>query len=155
MIEGLDLAQDARQELISFYVAERAFGLEIGQVREIRGWTPTTRLPHTPVYVKGVINLRGTILPIIDLAARLGLPPITPTARHVVMVVQQGSRVLGLLVDAVSDIICVPQAEIQAPPDLAQTEVRHFVTGLFPLGDQMVSLSSLAHILPGSEAQAA
>ena len=74
-------------------------------VREIRGWTPATPLPRSPSYMKGVINLRGIVLPIIDLGDRFGLKTAEPTARHVIMVAHIGSRMVGLLVDAVSDIV--------------------------------------------------
>ena len=81
-------------------------------VREIRGWTPATALPHAPAYVRGVINLRGSVLPIVDLAAapRLSRRP-TPSARHVIIVVQVGAQIVGLLVDAVSDILTLTTDE--------------------------------------------
>ena len=74
-------------------------------VREIRGWTPATALPHAPAYVRGVINLRGSVLPIVDLAERLGFPQTEATQRHVIIVVQVDAQIVGLLVDAVSDIL--------------------------------------------------
>ncbi len=76
-------------------------------VREIRGWTPATALPRAPGFVRGVINLRGVVLPIIDLADRLGFAPAEPTPRHVIIVAQTGRQIVGLLVDAVSDIIAM------------------------------------------------
>lgn len=77
-----------RRELISFRIGAQEFCVDIMAVREIRGWTPATPLPHSPAYVRGVINLRGAVLPIVDLAERLGLPPSTPTQRHVIIVAQ-------------------------------------------------------------------
>ena len=81
------------------------FCIDIMSVREIRGWTPATALPHAPAYVRGVINLRGSVLPIVDLAERLGFPPTDASARQVIIVVQVGAQIVGLLVDAVSDIL--------------------------------------------------
>ena len=95
------------RELISFRIGDQEFCVDIMAVREIRGWTPATALPHSPAYVQGVINLRGAVLPIVDLAARLGLKPAEPTVRHVIIVAQVGEQVVGLLVDAVSDILTV------------------------------------------------
>src|SRR5690554_684133 len=95
----------ARRELIAFRIGEQEFCVDIMAVREIRGWTPATPLPRTPDYMKGVINLRGAVLPIIDLSGRFGLGDTEPSARHVIMVVQIDGRMVGLLVDAVSDIL--------------------------------------------------
>ncbi|KAK0351141.1 hypothetical protein LTR94_026171 [Friedmanniomyces endolithicus] len=124
-------------------------------VREIRGWTPATPLPRSPSYMKGVINLRGAVLPIIDLGARFGLETTEPTARHVIMVAHVGGRLVGLLVDAVSDILAMNDAAIQATPDVARDQVKTFVKGIFSIEGRMISLIDLEHILPRQEAQAA
>ena len=91
----------SQRELIAFRIGRQEFCVDIMSVREIRGWTPATPLPRSPGYMKGVINLRGTVLPIIDLGARFGLETSEPTARHVIMVANIGGRTVGLLVDAV------------------------------------------------------
>src|SRR2546423_1654191 len=91
-------------ELITFRVGAQDFCVQAISVKEIRGWTPATPLPDSPAYVRGAINLRGAVLPIVDLAARLELAETTATARHVVIVVWIGARQVGLLVDAVCDI---------------------------------------------------
>ena len=88
-------------------------------VREIRGWTPATPMPHAPSYVLGVINLRGAVLPIIDLSARLGMKPAEPTARHVIIVAQVKRKIVGLLVDAVSDILTINDDNIQPTPEIS------------------------------------
>ncbi len=97
------------RELMAFRIGAQEFCVDIMAVREIRGFAPATPLPQSPAFVRGVINLRGAVLPIIDLSARLGFPPAEPTARHVIMVVQVGNQTVGLLVDAVSDILTVAQ----------------------------------------------
>ena len=145
----------ARRELIAFRIADQEFCVDIMQVREIRGWTPATPLPRTPSFMKGVINLRGAVLPIVDLGARLGLTTSEPSARHVIMVVNVGGRTIGLLVEAVSDIINVSDDMVQPTPDVACDQVKTFVKGLFAIDGRMVSLISLDRVLPEPEAEAA
>lgn len=144
-----------RRELISFRIGAQEFCVDIMAVREIRGWTPATPLPHAPAYVRGVINLRGAVLPIVDLAERLGLPPSEPTQRHVIIVAQVAKQVVGLLVDAVSDILTVGDEQLQPPPDVAAERVRLFVRGLLAIEKRMVSLLSLDRVLPAPELEAA
>jgi purine-binding chemotaxis protein CheW len=146
----------ADRELIAFRIGDQEFCVDIMQVREIRGWAPATPLPRTPSYMKGVINLRGSVLPIVDLGARLGLTTTCePTARHVIMVVNVGERTMGLLVDAVSDIISLADSQVQAVPDVASDQVKAFVKGLFGIDGRMISLITLDRILMDSEAEAA
>ncbi len=145
----------SRRELIAFRIADQEFCVDIMQVREIRGWTPATPLPRTPSDVKGVINLRGAVLPIVDLGARLGLTTEEPSARHVIMVVTVGGRTLGLLVEAVSDIINLSDDMVQPTPDVACDQVKAFVKGLFAIDGRMISLISLDRVLPEMEAEAA
>ena len=147
-------ANDSR-ELIAFRIGSQEFCVDIMSVREIRGWTPATPLPRSPGYMKGVINLRGTVLPIIDLGARFGLTTSEPTARHVIMVAHIGSRMVGLLVDAVSDILQMSDAAVQPTPDVASDRVKTFVQGILSLDGRMISLIDLEHILPQVEAEAA
>ncbi|MFN3512927.1 MAG: chemotaxis protein CheW [Phenylobacterium sp.] len=149
------IAAGHRRELIAFRIGDQEFCVDIMQVREIRGWTPATPLPRTPSYIKGVINLRGAVLPIVDLGARLGLATTEPTARHVIMVVNVGSRTLGLLVEAVSDIINLSDDMVQPTPDIACDQVKSFVKGLFAIDGRMISLISLDRVLQETEAEAA
>src|SRR3712207_109312 len=127
-----------RRELISFRIGAQEFCVDIMAVREIRGWTPATPLPHAPAYARGGINLRGAVLPVVDLAERLGLPPSEPTQRHVIIVAQVAGQVVGLLVDAVSDILTVGDQLVQPPPEVASERVRHFVRGLLAIEKRMV-----------------
>jgi len=141
----------AGRELISFRIGAQEFCVNIMEVREIRGWTPATALPQAPAFVRGVINLRGAVLPIVDLGARLGLGAADPTARHVIIVAQVQNQVVGLLVDAVSDILTVTDEEIQPTPDVASEMVRTFVRGLLAIDGRMVSFISLDRVLPDRE----
>ena len=105
--------------------------------------------------MKGVINLRGAVLPIVDLGARFGLTTSDPTARHVIMVARIGGRTVGLLVDAVSDIIQLTDEQVQPTPDVASDHVKTFVKGIFAIDGRMISLIELDRIVPESEAEAA
>lgn len=145
----------ASRELISFRIGEQEFCVDIMVVREIRGWTPATPLPRSPSFLRGVINLRGAVLPIVDLAARLGFEATDPTQRHVIIVAQIERQVVGLLVDAVSDILTVSDDIVQPPPDVASEMVRNFVQGLLAIEGRMISLISLDRILPNADLEAA
>ena len=155
MNDPINPGAGTRRELIAFRIGDQEFCVDIMAVREIRGWTQATPLPRTPAFVKGVINLRGAVLPIIDLGGRLGLATSEPTARHVIMVVMVGERTMGLLVDAVSDIINLTDEAVQPTPDVACDMVKTFVKGLFAIEGRMVSLISLDHVMPELEAEAA
>lgn len=142
-------------EFVAFRIGQQEFCIDIMSVREIRGWTPATSIPHAPSYVRGVINLRGAVLPIVDLAARLGLSSNEPTARHVIIVTQVGERMAGILVDAVSDILSTDERSIQATPDVASNLARSFVRGVMALDGRMISIITLENILPPAEREAA
>lgn len=131
------------RELITFQVEGQVFALDIMAIREIRAWTPATRLPRVPEYVAGVVNLRGTVLPVIDLAARLGWTPVEATPRHAIIVTQLGSRQTGLIVESVSDIVTIDTDTLQAPPATADSSVLPFLQGLAALDDQMVMVLDL------------
>lgn len=143
------------EEFVAFRVGAQEFCIDIMSVREIRGWAPATPIPHAPRFVRGVINLRGAVLPIVDLAGRLGLPSAEPTARHVIIVTQIGERLAGILVDAVSDILTADEKTIQDTPDVASDLARSFVRGVLALDGRMISIITLENILPTSEREAA
>jgi purine-binding chemotaxis protein CheW len=97
----------ANRQYITFIANGQEFAANIMAIREIRGWTDTTALPHVPDFVRGVINLRGNVLPVVDLKARLGLGMTDATPKHVIIVIAHGNKTTGILVEAVSDIITV------------------------------------------------
>jgi purine-binding chemotaxis protein CheW len=144
-------ADAVAHELIAFRVGAQEFCVNIMSVCEIRGWTEATVLPQAPKYVRGVINLRGAVLPIVDFAMRIGLPSTEPTARHVVIMTQIAHQQVGLLVDAVSDILTISDDSIQPTPDIASELVKEFVEGLLPVDSRMISLISLANMLRTEE----
>jgi purine-binding chemotaxis protein CheW len=143
------------RELIAFRVGDQEFCVNIMSVREIRGWTPATPMPHVPPYMLGVINLRGAVLPIVDFSARLGMKPAEPTVRHVIIVAQVSSQVVGLLVDAVSDILTVSGADIQPTPAIASEFERSFARGVLAIEGRMICLVELESVFPHEEREAA
>lgn len=145
--DDVESGQD-RLELISFRIGEQEYCVDIMAVREIRGWAPATPLPQSPPYVRGVINLRGAVLPVIDLANRLGFGVTEPSARNVIIVVRIGGRVVGLLVDAVSEILTTTPDAIQPTPDVACEAVKRFVKGILAFEGRMISWIVLDQVLP-------
>ena len=143
------------RELISFRIGAQEFCVDIMAIREIRGWTAATALPQSPSFVKGVINLRGAVLPIVDLASRLGFESTQANDRNVIIVAQIGEQVVGLLVDAVSDILTVTDDVIQPTPDVASETAKTFVRGLIAMDGRMISLIGLDRVLPDLELEAA
>ncbi|WP_068089683.1 chemotaxis protein CheW [Novosphingobium rosa] len=141
-----------QRELITFEVAGQVFGLDIMAIREIRAWTPTTRLPHVPAYVAGVVNLRGTVLPVVDLAARLGWEPTAPTPRHAIIVTQLGGKSCGLIVDAVSDIVTIDGDTLQQPPTTSGDPIVSFLEGLAAIDERMVMVLNLAALAEDHQA---
>lgn len=136
------------RELVSFRVGQQDYCVDIMTVREIRGWTPATVLPHAPAYVMGVINLRGAVVPIVDLAARLGLGSLAPSTRHVIIIAVIDGQTVGLLVDAVSDILGVAPDTIQPTPGLAADATKAFVEGVIAIDNRMLRLIDLEAVLP-------
>lgn len=143
-------------ELIAVRIGDQQFAIDIMSVREIRGWTTSTPLPHAPAHVLGMINLRGAILPVVDLGARLGRGASVPSASSVVVVAQIHNREVGLLVDAVVDILTVTENLLQPPPEIGSGNIREFVRGVMTIDSGIVSLLSLDNVLPADvDAQAA
>lgn len=132
------------RQYITFVANGQEFASSIMAIREIRGWSDTTPLPHGPDYVRGVINLRGLVLPVVDLKARLGLGVTEATPKHVIIVISSGTRQTGLLVDAVSDIIALGDADIQPPPDIMGNAAETFIDGIAVRDGRMVTLLGIA-----------
>ena len=142
-------------ELISFEIGGQEFCIEITAVREIRGWTPATPMPQTPGYVLGVINLRGAVMPVIDLRNRIGLGVTEPSSRHVIVVVQHLDRMAGLLVDAVQETFMVDTSLMQDPPAMDALSSELFVDAIIPLEGRMLSRLVVGALLPADALRAA
>lgn len=130
-------------QFISFRVGDEEYGVDIMLVREIKGWVGVTSLPNTPKYMRGVLNLRGTIVPIFDLRCRFGMERTEASKMHVVVIVQVGDRTMGILVDAVSDILTVTEDDINQVPDIDQRSDGEYLKGLLTVNDRMVALLNL------------
>lgn len=140
---------EPRQQFITFTLGVEEYGVDIMMVREIKGWTEATTLPQSPPHVRGVINLRGVIIPIIDLRARFGKGVTDPTPMHVVIIVKTGTRTNGLLVDTVSDIISAEPSSVRPVPEMGIRTEENFLDGLVALEQRMVTLVSLERLLGG------
>ena len=141
-------------QYITCTLGDAEYGIEILAVREIKGWSETTALPHAAAWVRGVINLRGTIVPILDLRSRFGMGMTTATPMHVVVIIQTATRMAGLLVDSVSDIITVGADEIRAVPEIGTSVPERLLVGLIPREHGMVSLVALDNLLNLPDADA-
>jgi|TARA_R110000850_G_scaffold61674_9_gene140941 purine-binding chemotaxis protein CheW len=142
-------------ELIAFTLGDQEFCIEVMSVREIRSWTPATILPHSPGHVRGVINLRGVVLPVMDLAERLGLAPAEPSEASVIIVTQIGNQIIGLLVDLVSDIFTVSAEDVHAAPDVSKTMDRDQIRGMIPMDERMICFLQLDALFGTIESEAA
>ncbi len=142
---------EAIRELVSFRVAGNDFCTDIRQVCEIRGWTPVMPMPHAPEFVLGVINLRGTVMPVLDIAARLGFAATVPSDRHVIIVVNIDEAWSGLLVEAVSETFSLPASKVHSAPHVNSDQTRRFVEGFITNGEHMQTVVHLDHLVPQVE----
>jgi purine-binding chemotaxis protein CheW len=134
-------------EFVTFYSGGQCFSIEISQVREIRRWGPFTAVPHSPTGVLGVMNLRGSVIPIYDLAARLGLSPTPENPRNVIVVVMHSDQTLGLLVESVSEIMSVPSDKIQITPEMRAESGQSPIAGLINTETGMTQIVDLSTII--------
>jgi purine-binding chemotaxis protein CheW len=145
----------ADRQFISFAIGDDQYGVDIMSVREIKGWSEITHLPKQPDYVRGVLNLRGVMVPIIDLRCRFGQGKTEATPLHVVIVVQVESRLIGLLADRVLDILSFEASQVQPVPQIARSSRVDFLSGLVTVDGIMIALVDLPNLLterPGDDA---
>jgi purine-binding chemotaxis protein CheW len=143
-------AESARSvpvQCVSFAIGDEQYGVDIMAVREIKGWSDITHLPRQPDYVRGVLNLRGVIVPIIDLRCRFAQGLTEATTLHVVIIVQIAERQVGLLADRVLDIISFEPSQMQAVPEVAKSDRAGFLSGLVAVDNVMVALIDLPNLL--------
>ncbi len=135
------------EQFLTFTLGAEEYGVDIMMVREVKGWTETTRLPNTPEYIRGVLNLRGIIIPIFDLRARFTGQLTNPDAKNVVVILAVGDRTIGILADTVSDILTVGSDEIKPAPETDNAVDKHFVSGLIAVEGRMVVLLDIGKLL--------
>ena len=143
-------ARNATQQFLTFTVSGEEYGIDIMTVREIKGWTDTTRLPNTPEYMRGVMNLRGLIIPIFDLNARFTGKLTEATPKHVTIVLAAGTRTVSILADAVSDILTVGGEEIKPVPEDETRADQRYISGLIAVEQRMVVLLDIEKLLAKS-----
>lgn len=134
-------------QFISFAIGDDQYGVDIMAVREIKGWSEITHLPKQPEYVRGVLNLRGVMVPIIDLRCRFGQGITEATPIHIVIIVQVGARPIGLLADRVLDIVSFDASQVQPVPRIAQGARINFLSGLVTMDAGMIALIDLPNLL--------
>jgi Chemotaxis signal transduction protein len=149
--EGVGLSADMNDQYLTFIMAGEEYGVDILCVQEIRGWESATPIPNAPSHIKGVINLRGTIVPIVDLRQCFGLESIEYTAVTVVIVLKvnthDGDRIIGIVVDAVSDVYALSENDMRATPDLGSAVNTEFIRGLVTVEEKLVILLDIDKLL--------
>lgn len=145
---GQELDSANSMQLIAFLIGDQVYGVEITTVREIRAWNGATPLPNTQEFVRGVINLRGTIVPIFDLRARFGDGVTNTTKNHVVVVMSVGDKWVGILVDAVSDILTISKRDVHKVPEGDNLD-SELLNGIVTHDGKMVGLIDLDAIVAG------
>ena len=138
-------------EYLTFTLGQEEYGLDILKVQEIRGYDAVTRIANTPEFIKGVINLRGTIVPIIDLRIRFNLGKIEYNQFTVVIILNLGGRIAGIVVDGVSDVITLKQDQINAVPDMVSTIDTKFLLGLGTVDERMLILIDIVNLMTSQE----
>jgi len=135
-------------EFVTLIAGQQSFCIDIKLIREIRRWSPVTKLPHSPGHVLGVMNLRGAVIPIIDLASILGFGHIDPTTRHVVIIASIEDRIVGLLVDSVSEILSITEDKLQETPRIRDDETNYCIQGIIAIEDDITRIIDLKTLLP-------
>ncbi|MCA1968169.1 MULTISPECIES: chemotaxis protein CheW [Ciceribacter] len=142
-------------EIVSFHLGDQEFCIDIMAIREIRGWAPVTPMPHTPPYVLGLINLRGAVIPVIDMACRLGMKMTEPSERAAIIVTDIAGKLVGLLVEQVSDMMTIRGEDLQPAPEIIPEAQRAFCRGIVALEKSMVCFLNLDTVIADELAQAA
>jgi purine-binding chemotaxis protein CheW len=152
--EILAAEQDAlntENQYLTFILADEIYGIDILKIQEIRGWTGVTQIPNAPEYIRGVMNLRGAIVPILDLRRRFNMDELEFTQQTVVIVVHVQERTIGMVVDSVSDVKNLPNKELRATPDFGTSIDASFIHGLIPDNDRMNIILNIDELLAGCD----
>jgi len=139
------------QQFLTFLLEDQEYGLEIFKIREIRGYAPITPIPNVPPHVRGVMNLRGTVLPVIDLRLKFHLPPVEYNKFTVIVIATVGEKIVGLLVDAVSDVLTVNRDSIREAPDFGAAVDTRFINGVFQSREHLTVALNLEELLSECE----
>jgi len=134
-------------QLVSFKIGDEEFGVDILKVQEINRMLEVTRVPNSPDYVEGVINLRGKVIPVVDLRKRLGMPTRDHDKNTRVIVMELSGKVVGFVVDAVSEVLRIPRSVTEPPPSVAASENVDYITAVGKLEDRLLTLLDLEKVL--------
>ncbi|MGI4791607.1 MAG: chemotaxis protein CheW [Janthinobacterium lividum] len=134
-------------QFLTFSLDGEEYGLDILKVQEIKGYVPTTRIPNSPPDVVGVLNLRGTIVPIVDLRRKFGLESVEYTPFTAIVVVVVRGRIMGIIVDSVSEVVNIPGSDIQPAPDFGNSMSTAMLRGMAKLGDSLITLLDIDAVL--------
>jgi purine-binding chemotaxis protein CheW len=145
--------ESAVTQYLTVNLAQEEYAIDILAVREIRGWTPVTRIPQAPSYVLGVLNLRGAIVPVLDLRLRFGLAREDYSATTVTVIITVAGRHFGVVVDGVSDVLDVEGNSIKPVPDMGTAVDTEYLKGLTSVGQRMVLLLDVDKLLQPQDAQ--
>jgi purine-binding chemotaxis protein CheW len=146
-------ADEAGREFLTFCLGAEEYGIEILKVQEIRGWEVPTAIAGTPEFIKGVINLRGTIVPIVDLRLKFGLAKAAYDEFTVVIILSVARRVVGIVVDAVSDVITLAAQQIRPAPEFGVALDTRFITGLGTVDERMLILADIERLMTSRDMQ--
>ncbi|HEX3661419.1 MAG TPA: chemotaxis protein CheW [Acidobacteriaceae bacterium] len=138
-------------QFLTFLLEEREYGLELFRIQEICGYAPITPIPNLPPHVRGVMNLRGTVLPVIDLRMKFRLPEVEYSKFTVIVIAMIEKKTVGLLVDAVSDVLQVKEEEMRSPPDFGAAVDTGFINGVFQTRDHLAVALNLEKLLTENE----
>lgn len=142
-------------EIIAFHLHDQEFCVKTTTIREIRGWAPSTPIPHAPKDVVGVMNLRGTVIPIIDLAYKLGMQSTAANERSAIVVTEVKNMIIGMLVDKVSDILTIKSSDVQPAPEITTSFDKSYTDGIIARENGMICFLNLAKMFQDQEALAA
>jgi purine-binding chemotaxis protein CheW len=134
------------RQFITFEVGERRLAIEIMAIREIRAWSPVTALPSVPSHIVGVVNLRGVVLPVTDLRQLLGWGATDTTSRHVIIVIQIGGQLRGIIVDAVHDIATLGSEHIQPVPEIGENTASRLLEGIATVDGTLIMVLDLVQL---------
>lgn len=153
--EDQKISTEGAGQFLTFTVADEEYGVDILKVQEIKGYVPTTRIPNAPPEVIGVLNLRGTVVPIVDIRTKFKLEIVPYNAFTVIVVLVVQGRVMGVVVDAVSDVMNIPDENIQPPPDFGDRPTSSVIKGMGKVGEKLVILLDIDALLLGESASVA
>lgn len=142
-----EAANNGSGQYLAFLLGAEEYGLELLKIQEIRGYTAVTPIPHAPPYMKGVMNLRGTVIPVFDLRSKFGMPETEYSKFTVIIVAAVAGKIVGLVVDAVSDVLNIAASDLRAAPDM--NGAAQFIDGIANVSGRLAVLLNIEKLLAG------